>query len=59
MKAQLVGTDAYLEQWTRTSAECGDDLDGEARDEAHRIETEYDSPRLERLVAGMGIEEDV
>ena len=58
MKAQLVGTDAYLEQWTRISADCGEDLDGAARDEAQRIDTEYDTARLERLVAGKGIEED-
>lgn len=58
MNAQLVGTDAYLEQWTRTSTECGEDLDGEAREEATRLEKEYDSVRLERLVAGLGIEED-
>ena len=57
MKAQLVGTDAYLEQWTRITAACGEDLDGAARDEAQRIETEYDTARLDRLVAGMGIEE--
>jgi hypothetical protein len=58
MKAKLIGTDAYLEQWSRSTTECGDDLDDEARREADRIESEYDDARLERLVAGLGIEED-
>ena len=59
MSAGLVGTDGYLEQWNRATTECGDDLDGEARNEANRIEAEYDKARLERLVADLGIEEDM
>lgn len=59
MKADLIGTDAYLEQWTRTTGACGPALEDEARSEAARIESAYDAARLERLVAGMGIEEDL
>ena len=58
MHAGLIGTDAYLEEWTRVSRDCGDDLDEEVRREAARLEQAYDRPRLERLVAGSGIEED-
>ncbi|MEX1004891.1 MAG: virulence factor [Acidimicrobiia bacterium] len=57
MNARLVGTDAYLEQWTRTTVECSEDLDVAARNEADRIESEYDKARLDRLVAGLGKEE--
>lgn len=58
MQAGLIGTDEYLEHWTRLSRPCGDDLDSEARREADRLEIAYDRPRLERLVAAAGIEED-
>jgi hypothetical protein len=58
MHAGMIGTDEYLEQWTRMSRDCGDDLDAAAREEADRLEQAYDRPRLERLVAGSGIEED-
>jgi hypothetical protein len=58
MNAGLIGTDSYLEQWTRLTRPCSDDLDAEARDEAARLERAYDRPRLERIVAAFGIEED-
>lgn len=58
MHAGMIGTDEYLEQWTRMSRDCGDDLDAAAREEADRLEQAYDRPRLERLVASSGIEED-
>lgn len=58
MNAGLVGTDAYLDQWTRTAGDCGDDLDAAAQEEAARLEATYDRARLARLVAAQGIEED-
>lgn len=58
MHAGMIGTDEYLAQWTRMSRDCGDDLDAAAREEADRLEQAYDRPRLERLVASSGIEED-
>lgn len=58
MQAGLIGTDEYLEQWTRLSRDCGDDLEAEARAEAERLELAYDRPRLERLIAAAGIEDD-
>ncbi|MEX2278986.1 MAG: virulence factor [Acidimicrobiia bacterium] len=58
MHAGLIGTDAYLEQWTQISRECGDDLAVEAKNEAERLEQTYDRPRLALLVAGSGVEED-
>lgn len=59
MQAGLIGTDEYLEQWTRLSRDCADDLEAEARAEAERLELAYDRPRLERLIAAAGIEEDM
>ena len=58
MQAGLIGTDEYLEHWTRLSRDCADDLESEARAEAERLERAYDRPRLERLIAAAGIEED-
>lgn len=58
MNAGLIGTDAYLEEWTQISRECGDDLAEAAREEAERLEHMYDRARLARLVAGSGVEED-
>lgn len=58
MNAGLIGTDTYLEQWTRITRPCGEDLEQEARTEADRLETAYDRPRLELIVAASGIEED-
>lgn len=58
MQAGLIGTDEYLEQWTRVSRECSADLETEARVEAERLELAYDRPRLERLIATAGNEED-
>ncbi|HSJ27102.1 MAG TPA: virulence factor [Acidimicrobiia bacterium] len=57
MTAGMSGTDAYLEQWTRTSRNCGEDLEAEVSGEAARLELDYDRDRLERLVAASGLEE--
>jgi hypothetical protein len=58
MNAGLIGTDTYLEEWTRTTRECDDDLDKAANEEAARLEAEYDRIRLEHLIADSGVEED-
>jgi len=54
MEAGLVGTDAYLEEWRRSTRGCGDDLAEEAAAEAARIDVAYDRDRLRRLVASLG-----
>ncbi len=58
MNAGLIGTDTYLQEWTRSTRDCEDDLDTAAHEEAARIEHEYDRIRLERLIAESGVEED-
>ncbi len=56
MRAGMVGTDAYLEQWRRVSEPCGDDLDAIARSAAERLESEYDKDRLMTLIRNEGLE---
>lgn len=56
MRAGLVGTDAYLEEWKRVSENCGDDLKAEAASAAARIEDEYDQERLVALAKNEGVD---
>ena len=56
MRAGMVGTDAYLEQWRRVSAPCEGDLEAAARDAAEHLEVEYDRDRLVALVKNQGQE---
>jgi hypothetical protein len=57
MRAGLIGTDAYLEEWRRESRPCGDDLAAEVAATAAEIEQGYPDERLERLVRASGEEE--
>jgi hypothetical protein len=57
MRAGLIGTDTYLEEWRRESRPCKDDLEAEVVAAAARLEIEYDDRRLERLVRASGEEE--
>ena len=56
MRADMVGTDAYLEQWRRVSEPCGDDLEAIASEAAERLEQEYDKDRLMTLIRNKGLE---
>ena len=38
MRAGLIGTDAYLEEWRREPRSCGDDLEPEVAQEVERLE---------------------
>ena len=49
--------DAYIEEWRRTSAPCGEDVQTEAAAAAARIEQEFPPARLARMAAGGGYEE--
>lgn len=57
MRAGLIGSDTYLEEWRRESRPCGDDLAAEVAAAVSQIEHEYSDERLERLVRASG-EED-
>lgn len=54
MKAGLVGSDEYLEEWRRERRECGDDVEAEASAEAERLEQEFTREALIALVRNGG-----
>jgi cvfA/B/C family virulence factor len=56
MRAGLIGTDAYLNEWRRESRECGDDLGAEVAEETAWLEAAYTDEVLERLVRASGRE---
>ena len=57
MRAGLIGTDEYLEQWRLEGRICGDDLEAEVTAAAEQIEHDYPDERLERLARASGEEE--
>lgn len=57
MRAGLIGTDAYLQEWRRESRPCGDDLAAQVAAAVARIEQDYPDERLERLIRASGEEE--
>ena len=56
MRAGLIGTDEYLEEWRREACACGDDLEAEVAHEADRLDEAYTDDVLERLVRASGKE---
>lgn len=54
MRAGLIGSDAYLEEWRRVSVNCGGDLRTEAQAAAARLEAAYDKDRLKALIHSHG-----
>jgi hypothetical protein len=57
MRAGLIGTDAYLEEWRRETRPCGDDAAAEVAAATAQIEQDYTNERLEQLVRASGEEE--
>ena len=56
MRAQMAGTDAYLEQWRRVVDNCGRDLQAAVDAAAAELEQAYDEERLEALVKTGGVD---
>ena len=56
MRAGKGSSDAYLADWKRVSAACGNDLRAEAEAAAARYEQEYDKDRLLALIRNKGDE---
>lgn len=54
MRAGLIGSDAYLQQWKRVTTNCGGDLHTEAQTAAAKLETAYDKHRLLTLIRAQG-----
>lgn len=55
MKAGLVDSEAYLDEWRRESRPCGDDLEAEVAAEAERLEAAYPRERLLALARAGGV----
>lgn len=55
MKAGLVESGAYLEEWRRETRPCGDDLEAEVATEAEALDTDHDRDTLLRLVRNGGL----
>ena len=47
----------YVAEWRRESAPCGADLEATAQAEADRLDREYPSERLSRLVESGGLDQ--
>jgi Virulence factor len=54
MKAGLVESDAYLDEWRRETRPCGDDLEAEVAAEVTRLEADYPRERLHVLTRAGG-----
>lgn len=58
MKAGLVDSDAYLDEWRRETRACGDQLEAEVTAEAERLEREYPREVLLALTRAGGVQPD-
>jgi hypothetical protein len=56
MRAGLIGTDSYLEEWRREAGSGGGDRELEVAQESERLEAAYTDELLERLVRDSGKE---
>jgi hypothetical protein len=56
MRAGMIGTEAYLEEWRREPRACGGDLDAEVAQELEWLDAAYTDDVLERLVRSNGKE---
>jgi hypothetical protein len=57
MKAGLVDSDAYLDEWRQERRECGEDVEAEAAAEAARLEEAFDRETLLALTRAGGVHE--
>ena len=58
MRAGLIGTDTYLEEWRREPRTCGDDLESEVAREVERLDAAFTDDVLDRLVRASGKEDE-
>jgi hypothetical protein len=54
MRAGLVGSDDYLDEWWRETRECSGELEREVAEEAARLEAAFPAEELRRLVRAGG-----
>jgi hypothetical protein len=53
-KEGLIGTDEYLAEWRKDVRACGEDLEGEARAEAERLDRAFPPDVLDDLARAGG-----
>jgi hypothetical protein len=58
MRAKLRDTDSYLAEWRRQPVPCGEDLEGEVKAAAERLEQDFPDERLTRFVMNGGLDPD-
>jgi len=56
MRAGMVGTDAYLEEWHHATRPCGGNLEVEVAQEADQLESAWTNARLSAAVKAGGVE---
>ena len=56
MRAQMAGTDAYLEQWRREVSDCDGNLQAVVDTAAAELDQAYDDARLDALINNGGLE---
>lgn len=56
MKAGLIESDAYLDEWRRETRPCGPDVESEVAREVERIEATFDREALVALVRAGGVD---
>ena len=56
MRADMAGSDEYLEQWRKKIVKCSADLQLEVDNAALKLETDYPNDRLTVLVTNKGQE---
>ena len=59
MRADMYGSDEYMEEWRRDddASDCGDDVEAEADAWQERLEVEFDDERLKTMIANGGFNE--
>ncbi len=55
MRAGKGSSELYLSEWRRESRGCDNDLEGQARREAEKLEAQYSGELLEQMVKDKGL----
>lgn len=59
MRAKKIDADAYLEDWRRETLKTRGEMEFLVKKAAHRLESEYDDIRLERIIKNKGLEPEI
>ena len=54
MRAKKIDADAYLDDWRRVSERCEGEMQDLVADRAQKLESTYDSVRLESIIKNKG-----